>query len=48
MTDTDRLEEISREINKTIEENKRFLNRILDDDFEPEDDEEGDEDLVEF
>ena len=35
------LDEMSREIRKIISENKKFLDRIMDDEFEP--DEESDE-----
>ncbi len=32
----DDLVELSREISRVIEENRKFLDRVLDDDFEPE------------
>ena len=35
------LDELSREIKKVISDNKKFLDRVLDDEFEP--DEEADE-----
>ncbi len=39
------LDELSREIKKVIAGNKKFLKRVMDDDFEPEEDEreEGEE-----
>ena len=42
MTGTDDMEELGKEIRKTIEENRKFLDRIMDDEFDPE--EEGEED----
>lgn len=30
------LDELSREIRKIIEDNRKFLNRVMDEDFEPE------------
>jgi hypothetical protein len=35
------LEELSREIRKIITENKKFLERVLDEEFEPEEDDDG-------
>lgn len=46
MTATDEMEELSREIKKIITDNKKFLDRILDDEFEPEDEEESGEDEI--
>ncbi len=43
MTDTNELEELSKEIRKIIDENRKFLGRIMDDEFEPEEPEEGEE-----
>ena len=40
MTDAAELEELSREIRKVIEENNKFLDRIMDEEFEPDDEEE--------
>jgi hypothetical protein len=34
------MEELEREIRKTIADNSRFLEKVLDDDFEPEEEEE--------
>ena len=47
MTDTNEMEELQKEIRKTIEENRKFLDRMMDDDFEPEEGEEEDEEIVE-
>jgi hypothetical protein len=42
------LDELSREIRKVIENNRKFLDRVMDEDFEPEDGDEGkDEDVFE-
>lgn len=42
------LDELSREIRKVIENNRKFLDRVMDEDFEPEDAEEAkDEDVFE-
>lgn len=42
------LDELSREIRKVIENNRRFLDRVMDDEFEPEDgDELKDEEVFE-
>lgn len=42
------LEELSREIRKVIEGNRKFLDRVMDEDFEPEEPEEAkDEDVFE-
>jgi hypothetical protein len=44
MTDSiPELEDLEREVRRLIEENKKFLSRVLDDDFEPEEEEEADE-----
>ena len=40
MTDAAELEELSREIRKVIAENNKFLDRIMDEEFEPDDEEE--------
>jgi hypothetical protein len=47
MTDLNEMEELQKEIRKTIEENRKFLDRMLDDDFEPEEGEDGEEEVVE-
>jgi len=42
------LDELSREIRKVIEGNRKFLDHVMDEDFEPEDSEEAkEEDLFE-
>lgn len=41
------LEELSREVKKVIADNKKFLDRVMDDDFEPEEEGEEDEEPVE-
>ena len=43
--DKHELDELAREISRTIMENKKFLARVMDDDFEP-DEEVGDDDEV--
>ncbi|HEY6838708.1 MAG TPA: hypothetical protein VI389_08200 [Geobacteraceae bacterium] len=43
---TDDMEELSKEIKKIITDNKKFLERIMDDEFEPEEEEESGEDAV--
>lgn len=46
--DRNELDELSREIRKVIESNRKFLDHVMDEDFEPEDSEEAkDEDLFE-
>lgn len=40
------LDELSREIRKVIENNRKFLDHVMDDDFEPEDAEEAKDDEV--
>ncbi len=47
MTDTNEMEELQKDIRKTIEDNRKFLDRMLDDDFEPKEGEEDDEEVVE-
>jgi hypothetical protein len=44
------LDELTREVNRIISENRKFLARVMDDDFEPEDEagEEEEEVLVEL
>ncbi|SNB47711.1 hypothetical protein [Geobacter sp. DSM 9736] len=42
------LEELEREIRKIIDDNKKFLSRVLDDDFEPEEEEPAEEPEVEI
>lgn len=37
------LEDLAREVKQLINDNRKFLDRIMDDDFEPEDDGEGEE-----
>lgn len=46
-TDPDEFEQLAREIRSLIKENKRFLERVREEDFEPEDGEEDCEDSVE-
>jgi len=41
------LDELSRDIRKIIADNEKFLNRVMDDDFEPEEEEEVAEEVVE-
>lgn len=41
--DKNELEELTREITRVIADNKKFLDRVMDDDFEPEVDEEEEE-----
>lgn len=40
------LDELSKEIRKVIENNRKFLDRVMDEDFEPEDEEETKEEEV--
>lgn len=40
------LDELSKEIRKVIENNRKFLDRVMDEDFEPEDGEEVKEEAV--
>jgi IMP cyclohydrolase len=42
-TEKDELVELSREIKKIISENKKFLDRVMDDEFEPDEETEEDE-----
>ena len=37
------LTQLAREVRKLVEENRTFLDRIMDDDFEPDEDESGEE-----
>ncbi len=41
------LDELSRDIRKIIADNEKFLTRVMDDDFEPEEEEEVAEEVVE-
>jgi len=41
------LDELTREINKIISDNKKFLDRVMDDDFEPEEEIEDEEEIIE-
>jgi len=41
------LDELTREISKIITDNKKFLDRVMDDDFEPEEEAEEEEEIVE-
>jgi hypothetical protein len=41
------LDELTREISKIITENRKFLDRVMDDDFEPEEDAEAEEEITE-
>jgi hypothetical protein len=43
----DEIEELASEVRRIIEENRRLLERLMDDDFEPEEPEEKDEELPE-
>jgi len=45
ITDQQELEELARNINNLIQDNRKFLEKVLDEDFEPE--EECDEDTTE-
>ncbi len=47
MTAPDEMDELSKEIKKIISDNKKFLDRIMDEDFEPEDEESGEEEITE-
>lgn len=48
VADNNEFDELSKEIRKIITENKKFLSRVQDDDFEPEEEEgEGEEEVVE-
>lgn len=42
-TEINGLDELGREIRKIISDNRKFLDRVMDDEFEPED--EGEEDV---
>lgn len=42
-TENDEFVELSREIRKIISENKKFLDRVMDDEFEPEEETEEEE-----
>lgn len=44
--DRDHLAEIGREVGRLLEENRRFLEKVMDEEFEPEE-EEGGEDIPE-
>jgi hypothetical protein len=48
-TEKNELEELAEEIRKTIADNRKFLERVMDDDFEPEegDLDQGGEEVVE-
>jgi hypothetical protein len=46
VSEKDEFDELSREIRKIIAENEKFLARVMDDDFEPVE-EEGEEEIVE-
>ena len=41
------LDELTRVISKIITDNKKFLDRVMDDDFEPEEEVEEEEEIVE-
>ena len=45
ITDQQELEELARSINNLIQDNRKFLEKVLDEDFDPE--EEGEEETVE-
>ena len=45
VADNDEFDELSKEIRKIITDNEKFLARVMDDDFEPE--EEGEEEIAE-
>jgi hypothetical protein len=38
----EQMDELTREVRRVIEENRRFLERVMDDEFEPEDEPDGD------
>ena len=44
---TDDLEELSKEIRKIISDNKKFIERVMDDEFEPEEPESSEEEYFE-
>jgi hypothetical protein len=41
------LDELTREIDRIIADNKKFLTRVMDDDFEPEEDVGDEDDIIE-
>ena len=41
------LDELTREISKIITDNKKFLDRVMDDDFEPEEEPEEESEITE-
>jgi len=41
------LDELTREIDRIIADNKKFLARVMDDDFEPDEDVGGEDDIIE-
>ncbi len=41
------LDELTKEISKIINDNRKFLDRVMDDDFEPEEGEAEEEEVVE-
>jgi hypothetical protein len=45
--DATELEELAREIHRVIADNRKFLDHVLDDDFEPEEDDLPQEEVVE-
>jgi len=47
VAEKDEFDELSKEIRKIITENEKFLARVMDDDFEPEEEEEVEEEVVE-
>jgi hypothetical protein len=48
--DQNELEELARDVRKIVQDNKKFLEKVLDEDFEPEEeiDEESSEDFEEL
>ncbi len=46
-TEKNELDDLSRQVKKLIEENKKFLDRVMDDEFEPEGDDEESAEVVE-
>ena len=46
-TEKNELDDLSRQIKKLIDENKKFLDRVMDDEFEPEEDNEEATEVIE-
>lgn len=45
VAEKDDLDQLSREIRKIIQENKKFLDRVMDEEFEPEEEEAGETEI---